>query len=369
MKKFIVICAAVLILASCGKKEEEPKVIFAYFSGYRCPPCMQFKLDYLNDFQNTYKEKYRGRVELREYMTDIPIDLTDQTSAEYKTAKKMAEENSAVLGATGKMYGVKWVGGIPMAVIGDTVLDDFSDDSALNKENVERAIDKAIKNNETTKLALKLSGRAEDYTDMLQAARAGDYQAVKSFLDKGADVNQSDVIDGQATGYTALTSAAFGGSTDIVKLLLAHKADINIKTNWDATALTMAAMFGRRDVVELLLSKGADVYAGLGAVVAAAEGTDQGMIQLLKRHGADVNKKLKDGTTPLMYIVSQRDDGKGGAGTKIAIEAARILIDEGANVNAKAVIKNKDGKTVTKTVLQSAKSDAMKNFLISKGAK
>ncbi|MDR1123146.1 MAG: ankyrin repeat domain-containing protein [Elusimicrobiota bacterium] len=363
MKKLFILLAVTIVFTQFGftqtqkkdKTEQENKIIFAYFSGYRCPPCMQFRLEYLDDFKNTYKEKYKGRVELVEYMTDTPIGL-DVNSAEYKAAKIIAEKNDKLLAELSLYHKLKFIGSIPTIVIGETIVKDET------IEKVEAAIDKAIKNNEITKLDFKpLSGKKEDYKNIIEAARAGDYEAVKSFLTAGANVNEQEVVDGKRLNYTPLIVASFSGDKKLVELLLSYHADIDAQTTWGATALTEAAFMGRQEIVELLLSKDADIHAGRNVIVAAAIGTDRPMIQFLKRHGGDVNEQLEDGTTPLIYIVSQRDDGKNGASTKIAVKIADILISEGADVNAT----DKDGKSV----LSYAKSQAMRDFLISKSAK
>jgi thiol-disulfide isomerase/thioredoxin len=157
----VVLSVIVLFTMQIAAKKtgEEPKVIFVYFSGYRCPPCMKFKLEYLDDFKRTYREKYNGRLELREYITDMPLDF-DINSAEYKAAKLTAERNQKLLAELGVFHKLPYIGSIPTIVIGETVLKDET------KEEVEAAIDKAIKNNEITKLSFKpLSGKEGDYSN------------------------------------------------------------------------------------------------------------------------------------------------------------------------------------------------------------
>lgn len=90
--------------------------------------------------------------------------------------------------------------------------------------------------------------------DLLAAARKGDIAAVKSLLDKGADVNSKSPY-----GSTPLFFASERGHTEIVRLLLDKGADPNAKdTFYNATALTWAASKDRTEIVKLLLAKGAE---------------------------------------------------------------------------------------------------------------
>ncbi|MCL2888259.1 MAG: ankyrin repeat domain-containing protein [Elusimicrobia bacterium] len=363
MKKIIILCAVVFIVCACGKKPEPktveaPKVVFALFSGYRCPPCMVFEDEYLDNFEKIYNEKYNGRVELQIYKVDIPFNITPD-SPEYAEAKKLAQRNDAILKATGKLNNVKYIGSLPCAVIGATLLDGSTDDTEVNGPNVERAIDKALANNETTILATGVSGKMQDYANISQAVRAGDYKAVEAFLNKGVSPNEGEEISG---GSTPLMLAAFNGDEDIIKLLLSRGADINARDKQDGTAIDTAAFMGRTELVEFMLSKGATITAD----TIASSGLDEHMIALLKKHGADINGTIPDGNTPLTRVLTHREKM---SGTKIALKYAGVLITQGADVNKKVTIKDDNGKTVTKTPLQLAQSKEMKDFLISKGAK
>ena len=90
--------------------------------------------------------------------------------------------------------------------------------------------------------------------ELLSAAKKGDAVAVKSLLDKGADVNAK-------TRYsqTPLMFAAQHGHIEIVKTLLEAGADVNVTDTFykSVTALSAAADKGHADIVKLLLEKGA----------------------------------------------------------------------------------------------------------------
>lgn len=91
---------------------------------------------------------------------------------------------------------------------------------------------------------------------MLDGARYGDLEDVREALERGADVNASDV-----SGKTALHMAAANGHTAIVKLLLVHGAETERRNRAGNTALHWACVGGAVDAVALLLRHGANASA------------------------------------------------------------------------------------------------------------
>ena len=90
------------------------------------------------------------------------------------------------------------------------------------------------------------------------AAYTGNAAAVKSHIDRGADVNQRN----DESGATLLTVAALLDHQELAALLIDAGADVNARNTGDgATALHAAAFVGRADIVELLLDSGADPEA------------------------------------------------------------------------------------------------------------
>ena len=90
---------------------------------------------------------------------------------------------------------------------------------------------------------------------LIDAARKGEYDTVKTLIKAGANVNQhySDNM------YTALIWSAFHGYESVVRLLLNYGANINQGDNRGFTALMAAAQNGYESTVRLLLDKGADI--------------------------------------------------------------------------------------------------------------
>jgi outer membrane protein assembly factor BamB len=116
-----------------------------------------------------------------------------------------------------------------------------------------------------TLLLVLPAGAADLAGELWSAARRGDAAAVKSVLDRGADVNaRSDY------GTTPLFIAADRGHAEVVRILVRHKADVNVKdTFYQSTPLTWAAGKGHADVIAALLEAGAtggdDVLVGAAA--------------------------------------------------------------------------------------------------------
>lgn len=86
------------------------------------------------------------------------------------------------------------------------------------------------------------------------AAIAGNYKAVHTLLEQGADVKAED-----NAGWTPLHEAANHGFIDIIELLLKHGSDINHRGPGGVTPLYDAGQAGNFEVMEFLLDKNASV--------------------------------------------------------------------------------------------------------------
>lgn len=124
--------------------------------------------------------------------------------------------------------------------------------------------------------------------------------AVASFLiARGADVNCN-----AAYGRTALTDAARYGRLDVVDMLLQHGADMTGRDRWGSTPMHEAVHAGHKPVIELFLSKGFPLQAIGGELVfAGAGGGRKEIVELLVKHGAQIDVKAKNGYTPLHIAV------------------------------------------------------------------
>jgi len=93
------------------------------------------------------------------------------------------------------------------------------------------------------------------------AAKSGDINAVRTLLDKGADVNEKDGVGG-----TPLFWAVREGHTELAKLLIEKGADVNKGTNIGETPLYTAVSHGHTELAKLLIQKGTDIDAAISSL-------------------------------------------------------------------------------------------------------
>jgi ankyrin len=99
---------------------------------------------------------------------------------------------------------------------------------------------------------LSLSTDSDPDFDLIEACESGDFDAAKSAIDKGADVNCTS-----RDGWTPLLSAS-NGHAKIIELLLENGADPNVASDRGYSPLMRAAGNGHEEIVRLLLAAGAD---------------------------------------------------------------------------------------------------------------
>src|SRR5262245_59020035 len=163
-------------------------------------------------------------------------------------------------------------------------------------------------------------------TDVADAAKRGDRDAVRAALARKADVNAA-----QIDGSTALHWAAERDDRDMADQLIRAGARVTARTREGVTPLQLAATNGSAAMIDRLLKAGADANAPLSAagdtalMMASRTGKTDAM-RVLVEAGANVNAKEKwGGTTALMWAVSE-----GHA------DAARLLVGAGADVDARS---------------------------------
>ena len=223
-------------------------------------------------------------------------------------------------------------------------------------------------------------------TALILATREGALESMKVLLDAGAPINQQS-----ANGNTALIVAAMNGNAATVNYLLERGADVNLANaqGWTPLYLTIKSRTmekgtmpnplvdkeGLYKAIEFMIAHGVDVNArirgntevhngiaatwlreaGATAFLRAAFCADLPVMKLLLANKADPNIQTTDKTTALMALsgVGYADGFTRDFGSEAdSLEAMKILIDLGADVNAV----NADGVTA----LHGA---AHKNFL------
>lgn len=223
------------------------------------------------------------------------------------------------------------------------------------------------------------------------AAKKGDVGEVRRLLDEGADVNIKN--DGGSTPLESAMLADKGYNIEVVKLLLEHGADVNIRDMWGGTAFSCCLRNPgavQREVFDLLIQKGAIVdnrkdgggysltdFAVMGgnigvlkeliakgakldiqkSVTTAAQRSSREMLEYILNAGGDPNAKNEYGTSALILCFSE--DGREH------IEKAKLLVERGANVNARA----KDGRTALLTAIANfSATEEMVRVLLERGA-
>ncbi|HYC60412.1 MAG TPA: ankyrin repeat domain-containing protein [Thermoanaerobaculia bacterium] len=170
-------------------------------------------------------------------------------------------------------------------------------------------------------------------TPLLKASWDGDLPIVQYLIGKGANVNAR----ASDTKETALMNAVTRGHLEVVKALLGAKADVTLRNSFDFNAFTTAVAAGNQEIAGMLLDAGAKIGDGTSGLTPLAFAVSSGnvdMIRFLVSRGADVNQGAKKGEqTALINAIY-------GA----QIEAVKTLIELKADVNAKL----KDGTTPLK---------------------
>jgi ankyrin repeat protein len=197
---------------------------------------------------------------------------------------------------------------------------------------------------------LPVSGETGDSPDdsfiedqeLLDAVHRGDREAVKEYVDQGLSPQEDAVAlaisegrgdilgilleGGAPIGPWALEEALRKGDRSLVQTLLRHGAGFG-DLGSDG-ALVLAAENGE-SLVKLILEEGADAGVSedlLHRVLSLDIEDKKNITKHLAEAGADVNGLDEEGHTPLWIAILAGDT-----------EAAKVLIDHGAEVNFRAI--------------------------------
>jgi uncharacterized protein len=162
---------------------------------------------------------------------------------------------------------------------------------------------------------------------------------VGALLDHGADVKAL-----AKNGQTPLLIAAEHAHWETMHLLLNKNAPVDRAGNSGNTPLILAAQVGQTALVRRLLDKGArvDVMGDFGTALHAATGADDlECARLLLDHGADVNARDRYDASPLISVASRlsahTDDGhlvvSSPESFRLQTQFVALLLERGAAVN------------------------------------
>jgi len=188
--------------------------------------------------------------------------------------------------------------------------------------------------------------RDEELAAFVRAIDADNIERVRKCLDTGLDINAMLThTHGSYAHGTALHHAFEGGAHNVARFLMERGANVNVKGTY----------LGRTPIFQLVqaIRSGGVVLSGEDVFLRPpdprfaelSERAQQGRLEnlrLLISKGASVNVEDEHGMTPLHFTVYDskwyhtiNDAGHliGGGTDDAAIEAAEILLQNGANVN------------------------------------
>ena len=167
---------------------------------------------------------------------------------------------------------------------------------------------------------------------LIDAARSQDWEGVHSLLnEKDVDINTT-----QADGATALAYAVYWDHVETVQRLLDAGADPNIGNDYGVTPLMLASENRSATMLKTLLEARADpnvaMWSGETLLMTAARTGFMEAANMLLDHGANVNARdPRRGQSALMWAISYGYP-----------DIARLLIERGADINARTIRLNED---------------------------
>ena len=187
-------------------------------------------------------------------------------------------------------------------------------------------------------LGVGVAAAAPPEAPLADGAKRGDWAAVRTLVEAGAEVNAR-----QGDGSTALHWASYRDNREIAALLVRAGAEVNATNDLGATPLWAACENGSSAMVTLLLEAGADPNRALPfgetpLMTAARAGNADAVGQLLSA-GADVDAATEAGThgaqTALMWAVAQAHPA-----------VVEVLLAHGADVHARSTTFTETVKTI-----------------------
>jgi ankyrin repeat protein len=160
---------------------------------------------------------------------------------------------------------------------------------------------------------------------LLDAVSKGDLRAVRERLASRADVNTA-----QPDGSTVLMLAVERNQVEIADLLIQARADVNARNEYGATALFVGSTGGNVTLIGRLLAAKADpnvpLLSGETPLMTAIDNGHLEAARVLLEHGADVNAKdTNGGQTALMWAAANKSPA-----------LVRLLLDHRADVRPRS---------------------------------
>lgn len=163
--------------------------------------------------------------------------------------------------------------------------------------------------------------------ELARRIQAGDRRAAVEMIEAGADVNEA-----QPDGTRPVHWAVYRADQQLVRELIARGAEVDVTNALGSTPLSEAVRLREPALVRTLLDAGSGPEGanldGQTALMVAIRNGDVEIVEMLVDAGANVNavEQVQD-QTPLMWAA---------ASTQNAAEMVRILLANGADVDARA---------------------------------
>lgn len=229
-------------------------------------------------------------------------------------------------------------------------------------------------------------------TALIYAARQGNTEAGIALLEGAASTTLGDAD----FRFTPLETAIFNGHLDFAQMLVEHGANLNDGSLY--LLVDQRQLIPKRDdkqtvagLFRLFLDRGADpnapfnngkipprvtypairygpIHQGSTPLLAASRTQELTLMKALLDKGANPNSTTTvDHLTPLMAALTQAAGGRGGrggGGPRNIVPAVRLLLDNGASVNAV----NSRNMTAAHYAARAGNDEALK-LLVERGAK
>ena len=209
-------------------------------------------------------------------------------------------------------------------------------------------------------LATNVKLREQDY--LQEAVVFGQAQSVEFWIDRGADANAFYRNSWwMFPKYTLVEEAARYGYTDVVKVLVARGAAIS------SEIMVLATVFGDSEMIHFLLANGMKTTPYLLPLAASNLQTEN--VRTLLSLGLKANSRTHLKRTAMMEAALYYYDEMSGELSfpeieKRVYEISKLLIENGANVNAK----DYEGMTALMFAVKGGYTETVK-LLLSKGAR
>lgn len=171
---------------------------------------------------------------------------------------------------------------------------------------------------------------SRENTPLFYAIDRGSPDIVQVLLDKGADINASNV-----NGETPLHQAITTDNIVISNMLISRGSNIEAKDKQDNTPLHHCVFWNASETARLLVDNGALIdsknRSGRTPLHEAVLSEDRGIVTFFIRKGSNLNSRDNNGQTPLYYAVKNNQ-----------FDILSTLIDAGADVS----LRDRQGNTI-----------------------